>query len=156
MSDFSLYLPADFGYLHLASEFTRGVCRLLPERVRNTDFLYDIELAFSEACTNAMLHGENSKGQIFINYKICQDKFQISVSEKGKGFDLDKISPPNMEVPQEGGYGVFIIKLKMDTDEYQRGKKWNTLTMTKYYSSADLNPSLKNTPLAPPKHNHLQ
>jgi serine/threonine-protein kinase RsbW len=150
MSDFSLYLPADFSNLHLASEFTRGVCRLLPERVRDTDFLYDIELAFSEACTNAILHGDNSESQIFINYKIYQDKIQISVNEQGKGFELEKISPPNMEVPQEGGYGIFIIKLKMDTVEYKRGKKWNTLTMTKYYSSAGITPSLKNSSSCPP------
>ena len=149
MCNFSLYLPADFNYLHLASEFTRGVCRLLPERVRDADFLYDIELAFSEACTNAMLHGKNPKGQIFINYKIYQDKFQISVKEQGKGFELDKVSPPNMEVPQEGGYGIFIIKLKMDAVHYQCGKKWNTLTMTKNYSSAGIIPSLKSSSSCP-------
>lgn len=153
MSNFSLHLPANFDYLHLAREFSKEVCLFLPGYSCAPSFLDDVKLAVSEACTNAMIHGKKNKssGQIILKLKIYPEKFMIRVLDQGKGFDLDKVPFPNMEVPEENGYGIFLIKLKMDTVDYQRGKNWNTLTMEKNFSFIDMAPPLKNPPKRSPK-----
>jgi serine/threonine-protein kinase RsbW len=147
MSNFSLHLPTDFIYLHLAREFAKEVCLLLPGYTYAPGFVDDVELAVSEACTNAMIHGKKNKSNslISLNLKIFPGKFLIHVMDQGKGFDLEKVPVPNMEIPQEKGYGIFLIKLKMDSVEYRRGKNWNTLTMKKYYSFLDITLPSSNT-----------
>jgi serine/threonine-protein kinase RsbW len=135
MNNFSLDLPDKFGYLQLARQFTKDVCSFLPEQAENNEITDDTQLAISEACTNAMIHGKSpgSIGRVFLNFKIFPDKILIRVMDQGKGFDLESIPPPNMDDPQENGYGVFIIKIKMDHVEYQRGKEWNTMIMEKHF-----------------------
>jgi serine/threonine-protein kinase RsbW len=153
MNNFSLLLPADFIYLHLAREFAKEVCLFLPGYTCVPGFLNDVELAVSEACTNAMIHGKKNKpnSQIRLNLKIFPGKFVIRVMDQGKGFDLEKVPIPNMEIPQENGYGIFLIKLKMNSVEYQRGKNWNTITMKKHYSFIDMTLPSSNTSDSPLK-----
>ena len=72
MNNFSLILPNDFGFLELARQFTKDVITFLPDRASAEDILDDAQLAISEACTNAMVHGNSngSMGRIFLNLKI--------------------------------------------------------------------------------------
>jgi serine/threonine-protein kinase RsbW len=153
MSNFSLHLPADFDYLHLAREFSKEVCLFLPGYSCASSFIDDVKLAVSEACTNAMIHGKKNKsnGQIILKLKISPGKFLIRVLDQGEGFDLSNVPIPCMEVPKENGYGIFLIKLKMDTVDYQRGKNWNTLTMEKNYPFIEMPPPIKNTKNSSPK-----
>lgn len=90
-----------------------------------------VELAVSEACTNAIKHA--GKGGIILAFQVFDGGIVVQVKDQGKGFDLDKVPPPDFDNHPEGGYGIYIIKSKMDEVEYIRTKNWNILSMTKYF-----------------------
>jgi len=98
-----------------------------------------IELAVDEACTNVIKHayGGNTDETIEVLIKIDKDKLVIMVSDKGKGFDPDKVKMPDLgesiKVGRKGGLGICLIKTLMDKVEFQikPGSK-NQVKMVKY------------------------
>lgn len=130
MKYISLTLPSDFDYLDIARKFTKHIFSFLHNEFSSNE-ISNAELAISEAVTNAIVHGNKIRSNldIILKFRIMPTKLRIRVMDKGPGFDLDNVPPPNMELPQENGYGIYLIKLKMDHVEYQRGKDWNTMTM---------------------------
>jgi serine/threonine-protein kinase RsbW len=101
------------------------------------NFAHDIELVVSEACTNAILHaGEAYPGEkIEIAFKIQEDRLTIDVKDRGSGFDFEAIPLPDFENHPEDGYGLYIIKEKMDQVSYQKGESYNILSMTKFFNA---------------------
>lgn len=77
------------------------------------DDIEDMKVAISEACTNAIIHG-NDDSLLNIKFNILKDGLEIVVKDKGKGFSLDSLKEPNLDELNEGGLGIFIIKSLMD------------------------------------------
>ena len=100
-----------------------------------------IELAVDEACTNVIKHayGSNSNEVLDIQIKIEKTKLTIVVSDKGKGFNPDKIKIPDLSesirTGKRGGLGICLIKTLMDKVDFQMnpGTK-NQVKMVKYLS----------------------
>ncbi|MGM7703621.1 anti-sigma B factor RsbW [Pseudalkalibacillus sp. Hm43] len=105
-----------------------GVARLtvsgIASRMGYTfDEIEDIKIAVSEAITNAVNHayGSSDEGKIRLSYGMFEDKLEITVMDKGKSFDVNKIKqttgPVNgkpVEQINEGGLGLFLIETLMD------------------------------------------
>ncbi len=131
VDEITLKITNRLEHLYLATALSREVCQV----INDFGFTNEVELAVSEAVTNAIRHSgiPDSTKSIFIIFQIHQDRLVINVKDQGRGFDLETVMKPDLENHQEGGYGIFIIKSSMDEVEYKRKGDYNTLSMTKYF-----------------------
>ncbi len=136
MEEITLKITNKLESLHLATTLSREVCQVINDPGIDAGFTNAVELAVSEAVTNAIKHSDISDStiNIIITFQIHQDRLVINVKDQGKGFDLEKVLKPDLKKHPEGGYGIFIMKSSMDKVEYTRGDDWNILSMTKYFS----------------------
>ncbi len=105
----------------------------------------NIELAVDEAATNVLRHAygekERDKEFILIEATAYPDRIQISVIDRGKGFNPQEIKPPRMEQyfkqMRRGGLGLYLIRTLMDKVDFSinPGKR-NEVIMTKYLRKA--------------------
>lgn len=77
-------------------------------------------LAVSEACANVVEHayGGEPGHDIELELRIDEESLTLCIRDAGRPFRSDLYVPPALDVPQEGGYGVHIIRSVMDSVEY--------------------------------------
>lgn len=97
-----------------------GVARLTVSAIANRmgfniEEIEDIKVAVAEGCTNVIKHAFDEKFHIYIN--VFEDKIQIEIKDKGKGYNTQDVGNPDLSNPREGGLGIFIIKTLMDEVE---------------------------------------
>ena len=80
----------------------------------------ELALALSEACANVHRHAYagRTEGRIDIQVEVEKEKLQVAVRDYGVPFDSKDYSPPNLEEPTEGGYGLYLITHLMDAVRY--------------------------------------
>jgi sigma-B regulation protein RsbU (phosphoserine phosphatase) len=135
-------LPADLQVLEGISEQVTQVCRSLPDLPPppgSDDFVYLIELAVSEICTNIIQHAyKTSGGELRGSLTPLDNGIQIDLYDDGESFDPDAVPTPATEADSlnEGGYGLHIVRQIMDSVEYQAGTpKGNHWRLIKYIPS---------------------
>ena len=135
MEEFFLRFPARIRYLPLATSLCRELCAKVSQKQNIKNAVGDIELCISEACTNAIKHGCGSQNEGFITMRLClyEDRVHIQIGDSGQGFDLTEVTLPDLTDHPERGYGLYIIKAKMDEVQYVCSKNENFLEMTKYF-----------------------
>ncbi len=135
MNEIALELEKKFEYLSLATSLSRNVCNTIEHPNVDEEFTNAVELAISEACTNAIKHSVKTKKhkKIILSFQIFKDKLVALVKEQGNGFDINSVSMPEANSLSTGGYGVGIIRKKMCKVEYKQEGEWNVLSMTKYF-----------------------
>ncbi|MEW5957363.1 MAG: SpoIIE family protein phosphatase [Chloroflexota bacterium] len=133
--DFSY--PADIQYLTNISEEITYSCRQLPNLPAGPnaeDFIYLIELAISEICTNIIKHayGETD-GTITGSVTLLNNGVQLDFYDQGISFDPNTVPQPNSDPHQliEGGYGLHIVRQIMDVVSYDNhpdyGNHWHLI-----------------------------
>jgi serine/threonine-protein kinase RsbW len=98
-----------------------------------------IALAVDEACTNVIKHAHKFDSQRLIDISIQNDaqKMKIKITDKGGGFEINKIKDPDIKKyvkeARHGGLGIYLIKTLMDDVQYEftPGVK-NQVQLTKY------------------------
>ncbi len=70
----------------------------------------DIKLVVGEACNNAVLYGDAEENEIVIKLHSDDNSMLIDIFDQGYGFDVDNYKNPNLDNPEEGGFGIYIIK----------------------------------------------
>ena len=103
-----------------------GVCkRILSELEGNgfgQDDIFAIHLAIGEAFLNAVKHGNkmNSARKVKIEYSVGSDRFEVSITDEGDGFDPESVPDPrvgeNLYKPE--GRGLLLMKSYMDVVKY--------------------------------------
>lgn len=84
------------------------------------DYVNKIQLATDEACTNVVKHAYKGipTGPIILEIVLNSEKFQVTVSDKGVGFDMEKFTRPDMveylNQFKKGGLGIHLIQTLMD------------------------------------------
>jgi serine/threonine-protein kinase RsbW len=133
--ELTLQFLRKFDYLHLAARMSRLVCEAIREPELPGNFLDEVELAVSEACTNAIRHtaDADADARVIVNFRVDDARLVIEVKDQGTGFDMDEVPLPEFDQHPEGGYGLYIIRTIMDEVQYVRGEDYNTLTMKKYF-----------------------
>lgn len=116
-STVELYIPSTLGYEQVAMESAASTARLMgftPDRIE------DLKTAVSEACMNAIEHGnkQESGTTVQIALTVEESRLQVDVRDSGNGFSGD-IRTPNIEAKLAGrettrGWGMFLIKNLMD------------------------------------------
>ncbi|MCL4302008.1 MAG: SpoIIE family protein phosphatase [Anaerolineae bacterium] len=127
--------PADTKYLVEISNEITSTCRqlpALPSGSKANDFIYLIELAISEICTNIIQHAYGGKkGEITGRITLLQHGVYLDFYDTGASFDPSTIPEPNANPHQliEGGYGLHIVRQIMDVVTYnrhpERGNHWH-------------------------------
>lgn len=126
--------PADVKYLNdISAEITKTCRQLpsLPDGSNADDFIYLIELAISEICTNIIQHAYAGKeGNIMGHITLLNNGVQLDFYDKGASFDPNSIPEPRSDPHQlvEGGYGLHIVRQIMDVVTYEHhpetGNHW--------------------------------
>ena len=135
MEEVSYTFPAKLKYLRSAAKVSREVCSEIKEFRTDENLSRDIELCVSEAFTNALKYGRSGgiEDPISLYFQIFSNKIIIKVQDRGKGFNLDKLPDLDIRSLPVHGYGLYIIRSKMDEVQYVKKYEGNFLTMTKYF-----------------------
>ncbi len=92
----------------------------------------DIKLAVGEASANAMRHGSNGNGcKVHIRVEKLSDELVINITDKGCGFDPDKVCPPRKGDLAEGGLGIMFMRALMDDVKFHFNCPGTRVEMTK-------------------------
>ena len=114
-------LPNKLGYERIAMACSASFAKIvgfLPERIE------DLKTAVSEACLNAMEHGNKrcSDARVVVTMYLGDKDFRVSVKDEGDGIenipqDIDiKKKVENLEPPN--GMGIFLIQQLVDQVEF--------------------------------------
>jgi serine/threonine-protein kinase RsbW len=119
-------LPNTPGYERIAMECSASFARIVgfvQERVE------DLKTAVSEACLNAMEHGNKGRpeARVIITMSFDDDTLSVSVKDEGAGVSelpkepdienrIGKLEPPR-------GLGIFLIKQLVDHVEFDQMTK---------------------------------
>ena len=102
------------------------------------DDIFGIHLALEEAFINAITHGnkQDADKKIHIEYQITPEKVEITVTDQGKGFDMNSLPDPRCgdNIYKTSGRGVLLIRSYMDVVEYN--DTGNCVKMIKYRTAA--------------------
>jgi serine/threonine-protein kinase RsbW len=119
-------LPNKLGYERIAMACSASFAKLvgfLPERIE------DLKTAISEACLNAMEHGNKNhpEKRVFITMNYTDHVFSVSVVDQGEGMIETPEIPikPDIERKMEKlethrGMGLFLIEQLVDQVEYNK------------------------------------
>ncbi len=128
-----IHVPNEFGSEKIAMERIASEAKKLgfsPKRIE------DLKTAVSEACLNAMEHGNkmNTSTKVDVYLSINRKKLKVAVGDNGKGIKKE-IETPNIDEKIEGkgntrGWGLFIIKNLIEDVTYEsKSDGGNILTM---------------------------
>jgi len=100
----------------------------------------DLEVAVTEAVSNVIRHSyENDSSQeVDLSMKVDDEKLTITITDVGRPFDRSAQAPVDLDVPHEGGYGLYLIEEIMDEVEWESlAPQGNRLRMVKYLGRPD-------------------
>ncbi len=86
------------------------------------------ELAYTEALTNAVRHGnqDDPRKVVLIEYGIDSNGFRLAIEDEGHGFDPQDVDDPTQpeHLIRPGGRGLLLIRSLVETVEFSpRGNR---------------------------------
>ncbi len=133
---YRMVTPSESQNLELVRDF---VGKLAQRAGFNDDHVNKIQVAVDEACTNVVRHAYPNQppGPMDVEVTCNSEKFQIVISDKGKGFEPEAIQKPDMarylNQFKRGGLGIHLIQTLMDKVTFRiRPYKKNSVVMVKY------------------------
>ena len=126
-------LPNELGYERIAMECSASFAKMFGLQKERIE---DLKTAVSEACLNAMEHGNKGRpeARVVITMNYEDDAINVAVKDEGNGLkelpqapDIDgKIN--KLESPR--GLGIFLIKQLVDkVDFHKRPDKGHVVSM---------------------------
>jgi serine/threonine-protein kinase RsbW len=119
-------LPNKLGYERVAMACSATFAKIvgfLPERVE------DLKTAVSEACLNAMEHGNLNRPdrRVLVRMNYSDHVFSVSVMDQGEGMKETPEIPDDLEIDKKiealeipRGIGMFLIKQLVDQVEFNQ------------------------------------
>lgn len=117
-----------------ARRLAKAALALAADHLNGETVLYDLGLALSEACANAVEHAypADAPGDLEVALTVVRgERVEVEVRDYGPGFALD---PAALEAPQpdaESGRGVYIISRLMDEIAVRREGEANVVSFVK-------------------------
>ena len=133
------------GALTIGSELTEvskardWISALAHQADLSTQESYELQLALSEACTNAIVHGYGmAKGHVVeLTAQIDNDQIYLTIRDFGSKIDLDGYQEPDLQDPSESGYGIYLLRSLMHEVQFDTSQDQGTqVTLLKYRPSA--------------------
>lgn len=129
-----IVVPNQTRYLSLIGNIGEDVARFLDAYNSDSkDLAYHLNLVLTEAMVNAINYGtrEEQEDTVRVSLRIENGILCLKVYDRGQGFDLNGLPPPDMEDLKESGRGIFLIRSIMDQVTYQKTEDGNVLEMYK-------------------------
>jgi anti-sigma regulatory factor (Ser/Thr protein kinase) len=140
----SLDLPEEGHYLRIARLLSRTLMEHMRVTKRDID---DIEIIVGELCANVLRHAASLEGRYRVTLEYYNDRIEIGVEDKGRGFSIKELAAVGSERPdfrggrRVGGYGLKLIETLSDRVEFQpsdpHGTAAKAVKMLHYASQAD-------------------
>jgi serine/threonine-protein kinase RsbW len=141
MPKLTLTIDSNLNNVSLVGVSIQGLCMLTP---LSPEITHDVQLCVVESINNVIEHSyANQTGyQVVITVYLFNDRIMLDIVDTGKGMDeqLRQVvnapyikSPSESELP-EGGWGLYIIKSKMDEVTYQTINNIHILRLVKLFS----------------------
>lgn len=148
MNEVEINIPSDHVFERIVRDSAVVVARYLGFAEERTA---DLQLAVSEAVTNAIEHGNQGRidVKVGVHFLIQNDRLAIRVIDQGGTMpDLSGQTVPDMEEKLEDdsprGLGIFLIQQLVDDVELRSGEGRTEFTMwfnLKETPASELNPS---------------
>jgi serine/threonine-protein kinase RsbW len=133
---FLIVTPSESKYLDVIREFVAKVATIAGF---DDEHVNKIQLSVDEACTNVVKHAYRGMDSRDIKIQIEFDKkmLEVSVEDKGKGFDLKTTKLDDIDNYlnefRKGGLGIHLMKILMDSVKYSiQPSKRTQVKMIKY------------------------
>ena len=99
--------------------------------------LHKIGMAVRESMVNAVVHGNqySAHKKVRVSVSKGQDRLTVTISDQGKGFELEQLPDPlsDENLLRNSGRGIFLIRAFMDELHVRRLSPAGTeVTLTKY------------------------
>lgn len=118
-----LKIPSEHGYEKMAMQIAGELAHMMgfsPSRIE------DLRTAVSEACINAMEHGNtyDSSTKVYVVMTAHHDRLAIDVVDEGRsGPPPTEVRAPDLEAQFDGllppgGMGLFVIKALVDEADF--------------------------------------
>ncbi len=127
-----LELPSSSEYLLLARLVVSCAGQLAEFE---SEDVYDLKLAVTEAATNVVRHTTVESFQI--EYKILPRTVEITVIDRGGGFDVKELSE---EPGEHGGFGLAVIQRLVDEVVLDSSSSGTRLKMVRRATPLNLPP----------------
>jgi len=128
----SLRLPSNVNMLGVIDKVVEGVSEYLDLDSENHNAL---AIAVIEAGTNAIQHGNKYDESKFVDlsFEIRPGSIRVSVSDRGPGFDLEKVEKELLDADplRARGRGILIMRELMDEVDFKFGKNGTTVILAK-------------------------
>jgi serine/threonine-protein kinase RsbW len=114
-------LPSVLGYERVAMDCSASMAKFIGFAADRID---DLKTAVSEACINAIEHGNRLRpdARVIVTMNFGNDAFTVSVMDEGKGIlDLPKKPDIEQKIEQKEtprGLGIYLMKQLMDQVEF--------------------------------------
>ena len=128
---FEIHIPSVIGYEKVAMESAGAVASLMGFHRKRID---DLKTAVSEACTNAMEHGNRLKKdtRVLVTLKMSGESLEVNVEDQGKGpgkrTKKPKLDKQIEQCQDPRGWGIFLIQNLVDEMEFKNTPKGGNVT----------------------------
>lgn len=128
-----LEIPATFQHLNVIDGCVRALLAGINGLPNRETLAYNVELAVHETCTNIVEHAyAHRHGRIRAVIALSDNprRLVVDLYDSGRSFDITAVSPPNLDEPQEAGYGLFLVHNLMDAVMYKAeadGNHWQLI-----------------------------
>jgi serine/threonine-protein kinase RsbW len=117
-----LHIPSQLGYEKVAMDSAAAAARMMGFHESKIE---DLKTAISEACTNAMEHGNrfDKETRVMVTLEMARTKLEVNVKDHGRGL-LGKVDQPDLEKQmsdesENRGWGIFLIRNLVDEVEFK-------------------------------------
>ena len=126
-----LTVPANKRHLGLVGAVVTEICAQLPKLP--STFAYNLQLAIDEAIVNVITHAyqDDPEGRVELTFEIWEDRLITHIQDWGQSFDPSSVPEPDLDHPQDHGYGVYLIRSLSDQVIYEPGPSSNRVTIVK-------------------------
>ncbi len=135
IKDNSITIPSHQEFLADVDIYIEGVLRGYGA---DESVIADLAISVSELVINAIAHGNKAvlETPVTVTIENVEGVVTITVTDRGHGFDPDKIADPiaDENLMRQVGRGVFIVRSLMDTVDINATEKGTTVTITKAIS----------------------
>jgi serine/threonine-protein kinase RsbW len=82
----------------------------------DAEAITELEIAMTEALSNVIRHSydERPGEKILLTLRIDDERLELGIRDCGREFDADAYTAPDLDVPSDSGYGVFLMEELMD------------------------------------------
>ena len=97
-----------------------------------SDLYGNLLISTIEAVTNAIVHGNENDPDKLVRINVVSDehKIEVTVTDEGKGFDVNIVPDPTKPnyIEQPNGRGIFLMRNLADKVKFDKNGSVVTLT----------------------------